>query len=127
MEKTHVVTAAYCRNFNYTGFLSVRTTQFYSGQSPLLDQNDCFQPMAILDWHEVLIYRKGKKPGLFLVLHDRSEHKDGTFKCDYVVMKLGKDNIVEDVDREHIALVGDCITEWVSQLELPWINELTCK
>ncbi|KIK34321.1 hypothetical protein CY34DRAFT_17809 [Suillus luteus UH-Slu-Lm8-n1] len=110
-EKTTVVTAAYCRNFQYTGFPSVRTKQFYSGQSPLLDQNDFFQPNAILDWHTSLIHLKKKKPALFLVLHDLREHKDGAFICDYLVMKLGKDNILEDVDREDIALVGHRITE----------------
>ncbi|KAG1762109.1 hypothetical protein EDD22DRAFT_953373 [Suillus occidentalis] len=109
--KTSVVTAAYCRNFAHTGFLPVRTTQFYSGQSPLLDQHDFFQPTAILHWHTVLIHLKSKKPALFLVLYDLRERKDGTFFCDYLAMKLGKDNIVEDVDRENIALVGHRITE----------------
>lgn len=110
-EKTKVVTAAYCRNFDHTGFVSVRTKQFYSGQFPLLNKNDFFQPTAILHEHTVWVHRKYKKPAKFLVLYDRRKHEDGTINCNYMVMRIGKDNIVQEVDREHFLLVGQCITK----------------
>ncbi|KAG1825762.1 uncharacterized protein BJ212DRAFT_1295131 [Suillus subaureus] len=106
-SETKFVTAVYYSNFDNSRFVCIRIKQFNDGHFQLLDRNDYFQPEAILDEHAIWMNRKYKKPAKFLVLYDRREHNDGTNKCPYMVLKVGKNDLLEDMTIDHKAILVD--------------------
>ncbi|KAG1846844.1 hypothetical protein F4604DRAFT_1688212 [Suillus subluteus] len=104
-SETKSVAAVYCSNFDNSRFVCIRIKQFSNGHFQLLDRNDYFQPEVILDEYTIWMNRKYKKPAKFLVLYDRRKDNDGTKKYPYMVLRVGKNDLLQDVTTDHKAIL----------------------
>ncbi|KAG1838811.1 hypothetical protein DFJ58DRAFT_860804 [Suillus subalutaceus] len=118
------ITAVYFNfNFNNGQFVRIRINQFSNGHFELLDMNDYFQPQVVLDNRAIWIDRKFKKPARFLVLYDHHKHNDGTNKCPYMIFRVGKDRMLEDMTIEHFLSMAHRITKgMISENERSWFG-----